>query len=647
MRTILVVDNDKHILTFMTEFLQKQGHEVLTAEDGLSALDLLREQSPDIIFTDLVMPNISGETLCRIIRGMPHLENAYLVVLSDVAAEQRDHPLQLDIDAQIAKTPLDELARSLSSVLDAALSEPRRSCPERVLGIDGIYSRGVTRELLAFKEHFEQILANMSEAVFEVTTDRRIVYVNPAALSISGNAEDRLLGGRMEDLFVQRERGAIRKLLDSALASRIPIQRAGPYSINRHKTLLSFSPLPRSAKKWVAILNDVTDEVELQAQLLSAQRMEAVGTLAAGIAHDFNNLLMNIQGNVSLMLWALSEDHPHYERLRKIEKQVRNGSRLTSQLLGYARKGRYDVRPTDLNPLIRESADTLVKTRKQLTFRGEFAADLLQVEADQSQMQQLFLNLFVNAADAMPQGGELLVQTRNTMRAEVMSPTFDAPEERYVTVSVRDTGCGMAPETIERVFEPFFTTKEAGKGTGLGLTSVYGIVKGHAGHIEVQSELGRGSVFTIHLPAGKPRNEVLEEAEEEASHIAQAGDFSGREGILLIDDEKRIRDVGRELLEALGYRVLTAGSGDEALELFAERRAEIDLVLLDMIMPGMSGGEIFDQLKERYPDVRVLLSSGYSLDGEAGRIMERGCNGFIQKPFRMRELSSKIREVLN
>lgn len=646
MRTILVVDNDKLILAFMEDLLEKEGYRVLTAEDGLSALDLLREHTPDVIFVDLVMPNISGEKLCRIIRGMPHLENAYLVILSAIAAERRDTPSMLDIDAQIAKTPLAEMARNVLAVLKAAESNPRQRCPERIAGIDSIYSRGITRELLAFKEHFELILAGMSEAIFELTAEKRIVYVNPAAVSLSGIPEECLLGEMLEDLFVPRERSTIQKLLDASVHSRTPIHRAGPYSINHRKTLLNSFPLPAPTEKWVVILCDVTEIMELEAQLISAQRMEAVGTLAAGIAHDFNNLLMNVQGNVSLMLWPLSEDHPHYERLRKIEAQVRNGSRLTSQLLGYARKGRYDVRPLDLNQLVRDSADTLVKTRKQITFRAELEAELPAVDADQSQMQQLLLNLFVNAADAMLQGGELFVRTRKATPAEVSRPAFEPGAECYVTLSVHDTGCGMDLDTLERIFEPFFTTKAPGQGTGLGLASVYGIVKGHNGHIEVRSEPGRGSVFTVHLPAGGDRNESLETGGQ-APYEEESTSSGGRECILLIDDEERIRDVGRDLLEALDYRVLAAESGSEAMEVFTRHHASIDLVLLDMIMPGMSGGELFDKLKAVDPDVRVLLASGYSLDGEAGEIVQRGCSGFIQKPFRLHELSTKIREILH
>jgi two-component system cell cycle sensor histidine kinase/response regulator CckA len=250
-------------------------------------------------------------------------------------------------------------------------------------------------------------------------------------------------------------------------------------------------------------LNDVTDQKRMEARLLQSGKLETAGTLAAGIAHDFNNLLMAIQGNVSLTLFGMNPSHPNYERLKSIEKRVQSGARLTAQLLGYARKGRYEVKPVDLNRLVKEIAYTFGRARKEITIHQGLAGDLFPIEADQGQMEQALLNLFVNAADAMPSGGSLFLKTGNTTLEKMKGKLYAPKPGNYVLLTVRDTGTGMDNETKERIFEPFFTTKEMGRGTGLGLASVYGIIKGHGGYVDVESEKGVGTTFSIYLPATK------------------------------------------------------------------------------------------------------------------------------------------------
>ncbi len=391
---------------------------------------------------------------------------------------------------------------------------------------------------------------------------------------------------------------------------------------------------------------DVTEKIlaqkernKLQSQLIRAQRLEALGTLAGGIAHNFNNLLMGIQGNASLAGLQLEGDHPITNYLRKIETAVKSGSRLTHELLGYAREGRYEVKPFHLNHLIRQSAGAFGETRKEITIHLDLAEDLPGTVADISQVEQVLFNLYINAADAMPQGGALYLKTRSITHHELQGKAYTPKPGRYVHLEVRDTGCGMDQDTMDHMFEPFFTTKGLGKGTGLGLASVYGIVKGHAGYIDVDSRTGTGTSFHIYFPASEE-----ETAEEEPRNpkITQ-----GRETILLVDDEPVVLDVCARILDQLGYRIFTAGSGKEALESFKENRDRIDLVILDMVMPEMGGGETYNRLKTIDPGVKVLLSTGYSLDGQAREIMDRGCDSFVQKPFSPEQLSRKIREILD
>jgi PAS domain S-box-containing protein len=377
----------------------------------------------------------------------------------------------------------------------------------------------------------------------------------------------------------------------------------------------------------------------IQARLLQSQKMEAMGTLAGGIAHDFNNLLMGIQGYASLTLLDLNPSDPNHERLMRIQEQVQSGADLTKQLLGFARGGRYEVKPADMNDIMEKSSTMFGRTRKEIIIHRKYGNDLWTVEVDRGQLEQVFMNLYVNAWQAMPGGGAIYLETENIILDDARAISSTVEPGKYVKIAITDTGTGMDAKTRERIFDPFFTTKAMGRGTGLGLATVYGIIRGHKGMINVYSEPGHGTTFTIYLPASE--KDVFPERADSGKMV------QGKETILVADDEKVILEVSTEMLTSLGYRVYAVGSGQEALAVFMEKRNEIDLVILDMIMPGISGGETFDRLREVNPSIKVLLSSGYSINGEAKTIMERGCNGFLQKPFHLEKLSGKIREMLD
>jgi len=638
-KKILVVDNHPVVLKFMTELLEKEGHQVRTADTGLEALDILRNFIPDVIFIDLIMPNIDGKKFCQIIRKMPKLNDVFLVVLSAIAAEQNVNFTEFGANACIAKAPFNRMAKYIHNVMDRWVATPSASLTDQVMGLSDVFPRHITEELLFVKRHFEAILSTMSEGILEVTSEGRIVYANPAAIALIGILEETLLASNFTDLFKETDSQLIKNQLVAIHNQSKTIIRDFPITINGKQILLDILPvMDERHRTIVIILNDVSDRKRMEAQLLQAQKMEAIGTLAGGIAHDFNNLLMVIQGNVSLMLLQLEAIHPHYEMLKNIEKQVQNGSKLTGQLLGYARKGRYEVKPLLLNYLVREISEAFGRTRKNITIHHELSQGLFPCEADQGQIEQVLMNLFVNAADAMPEGGDLSLKTVNITHEEIKGKLYDPKPGDYILLTVADTGIGMDHKTLDHIFEPFFTTKELGRGTGLGLASVYGIIKGHGGYIDVESEKGYGTTFKIYLPASVKK---VQEGVKTAGLI-----MKGTGTVLLVDDEEEVLNVGDGFLKAMGYQVITAHDGKEATEVYRKHQESIDLVVLDIVMPVMGGSKVFDRLKKINPDIKVLLSSGYSIDGEATKILERGASGFIQKPFNIKQLSQSIHEIL-
>ncbi len=502
------------------------------------------------------------------------------------------------------------------------------------------------------EEKYRTILESIEEGYFETDLDGNLTFFNNPFCKILGYSRNRLIGMNTRQYTTPETAEKMDRITEQLRQSGMP-ENVTSYDVIRpdgDKVLLelSFSILKDPDEGPIGfkgVLRDVStrkkteeEKHKLETQLQQAQKMESIGTLAGGIAHDFNNILMGIQGNASLMLLKIDSEHPNYEKIKNIETYVQNGTTLTKQLLGFARRGKYLVKATDLNEIIDKSSSLFARTKKEIQVHTNLYEAIWTVEVDRGQIEQVLLNLYVNAWQAMLDGGDLYLNTENVMLDRSYVKPYKVVPGRYVKISVSDTGVGIDKETQERIFEPFFTTKEMGRGTGLGLASVYGIIKSHGGYINVYSELDQGTTFTIYLPAsGK---EAVEDAEVTADIIKGSGT------ILLIDDEKMILEVGRELLEELGYTVLPAMSGQEAIDVFQKEQDKIDLIIMDMIMPGMSGSETFDRLKEINPDVKILLSSGYSVDGQASKILRRGCDGFIQKPFNMNQLAEKIQKIM-
>lgn len=494
------------------------------------------------------------------------------------------------------------------------------------------------------EEVYRSLLNSSADAIVIYDIQGNVNYVSPMFTKIFGWTEEELKGQKIP--FVPHvEMVATEKVFNNVIKHGIPSHGFESMRTTKDGRIIDVSISASryddhagKASGMLVILRDISERKRLEAQLHHVERMEAIGTLAGGIAHDFNNLLMVIQGSISIMLYGMDKSHPHYKNFKNIEKQVKRGSQLTSQLLGYARKGRYEVRAVNINEIIIDTMDAISRTRKDITINYKLSDEINAIEGDIYQIEQVLMNLYINAFDAMPDGGELYIETKNSMSDEIESGVYEPSPGKYVMIAIRDTGIGMDTKTMDHIFEPFFTTKAMDRGTGLGLASVYGIVKAHGGYINVESSKGEGSVFTVYLPAS---DKIIEISVSEPKKILE-----GAGVILLIDDEELVLEVGSKMLESLGYTVLKAGTVLKAIDILKKNKEKINLVVLDMIMPEIGGSQAFDMIKEIKPDIGVLLSSGYSIDGKAEDILSRGCDGFIQKPYSIEELSEKIKQII-
>jgi two-component system cell cycle sensor histidine kinase/response regulator CckA len=524
---------------------------------------------------------------------------------------------------------------------------------------DRVFLQGIFRDITAQKEagallraneeKYRDLYENAPIAYFSISAvDGSISRCNTAAVHLLGYDKETLMGMKVFDLYAATPYGLARAQdVFTHFKSGESIKDAEMQMRHKdgHPIWISLSVVPvRDSEGNItesrSMAIDISDRKDLEAQIQYTQRMEAIGTLAGGIAHNFNNILASITANVELGMLDVGERHPNYGRFQSIKKIVKKGAKLTGQLLGYARGGRYEVKPISVNRLLRETSETFGETRKEIRIHQELAEDLRAIEADQGQIEQVLLNLYVNAADAMPTGGDLFLKTVNVTDKNMKHIPYKPKKGDYVLLSVRDTGVGIDKENMARVFDPFFTTKGLAEGTGLGLASTYGIIKGHGGHIDVDSERGKGTTFTIYLPATE--KELKREKKEPSGEL-----LKGKETILLVDDERSVLDASEEMLKRLGYSVLSAGSGPEALRLYERHQDKIDMVLLDIVMPGMGGGEVYGIMKTINPKVKVLLSSGYDAGKEADAILKGGSDGFIQKPFFLKQLSQEIRKILD
>jgi two-component system cell cycle sensor histidine kinase/response regulator CckA len=530
--------------------------------------------------------------------------------------------------------------------------EPLRDAQGNIVGTIGccldITGQQQAREALRASEaKYRSLIENLTQSIFLKDRQLRYVLANKPFCQSVGRSEADIVG--LDDLAIypphlaEKYRATDRLVLEGR---RMELEEQNLIDGRLRTVQKVKSPVLDDHGQVVGVLGifwDVTDQRNLEAQLRQAHKMEAVGQLAGGIAHDFNNLLTGILGNLSLAIADVSESHPLRELLTNAEVATLRAAELTRQLLGFSRRAPLRSGPHDLNSSIDETVRLLRRTfDPRVRVEVLPAANLWPIQADASQMGQVLMNLCLNARDAMPEGGILKLETSNArIDADAAARTIDGRAGDFVRLRVSDTGTGMVPGVQERIFEPFFTTKEPGKGTGLGLAMVFGILKQHQGWIECKSEPGKGTVFDLYLPR------ALEPIAVPAPAPLGDGVRGGSETILLADDEEVVGRLALTILERLGYKVLSAMDGAEAVELYRQRAKDIDLVILDLAMPRLSGADALRELRAINPAVGVLISSGYSSDEDLRTVERAGVLGFIAKPYRAIDLARRVRAALD
>jgi PAS domain S-box-containing protein len=620
-KKILVVDDDRVMLKFISKLLMREGHEVVTAEDGFAALNLLSTFTPDIMFFDLIMPKIDGSKLIQIVRSMPQLKDCYLVIISAAVAEIDFDFEQTGADSYIAKGPFSSMSEHIKEIIDTSDAPQEKSEEKPIRGLDNVYARQLTKELLSRSRHLETILESMAEGILEIFSNK-IVYANGVAVSLLGLPLEEILAAYPPDLF----KGSVRRQLDDILKSDTEepaeIGEKTPVALNGRQITIKILPVKGETSTVIIMITDVTERRRLEMQLQHVQKMEAIGTIAAGVAHNFRNTLTEILVNSQLIQMNYEDQSGLHEVAGRINTSVRRGSRLVDGLLQFSRKQiKEEFRIINLSEVISEIFQIIRKSFDQKIEIFTDYTDQLPIMGDTTSLSQALMNLCTNARDAMPAGGQLGITA--------------VQDGRQILVTISDNGEGMGKETVEKCFDPFYTTKPIGKGTGLGLSTTYGIIKSHEGLISVEAQPNKGTTFKIQFPLALGDEEIKS---EETPLLARG------EGqlVLVVDDEPEIQIAMKELLEYLGYKPEFASNGTEGVDKY--KSCKPDGVLMDINMPEMDGIACIEEILNYDPDANISIVSGYELDGMngLGKKAQKSIKAYLPKPVGLGDLSALL-----
>ncbi|MCC6729992.1 MAG: response regulator [Chthonomonadales bacterium] len=624
---VLVVEDNPEDADLTVRALHRGGYapawqRVDTAE---AMREALRVQSWDLALADYGIPGFGALPALRVLHesGL----DIPCIVLSRTAGEETAvDVMRAGARDYVKKENLTRLVPAVERELREAQVRRERVSAEEALR--------ESRELL-------QAVVNAAPVIlFALDNAGTITFAEGRGLEALGRTQGELVGHSAFALYRGNEevlaqvRGALAGERDHSVA---PVPCAGRTFEMRWA---AFRGRGGERLGTIGLAADITDRVELERELLHSQKMQALGTLAGGIAHDFNNLLQAILGHAELLRERKADEDPDVPSLSGIEEAAHRAARLISELLTFSRMQAINLRPIALHEVVRATAEHLERgLPSSVTLRLELGAARDRVVGDPDRLQQAMQNLCMNAREAMPDGGELLVETANRV-VEPGEPGMvpEAEPGRYVVMSVQDSGPGMDPDMQRRVFDPFFTTKDVGKGTGLGLAIVYGVARSHSGFVQLVSEPGRGTRFSIYLPEAEPARPHAEPADEEAR---------GSETVLVVEDESMLADLLRQMLERRGFLPLVAHGADEALALFEAHRESIALVVTDLVMPGRDGMELAQELHARDTALPILLATGYVADSDVAELQGWGIRGVIAKPYRAGDIVRKVREVLD
>ncbi len=603
------------------------------------ALEMFRCKKRDIIYKPPYL--FSPETQAD---GRPSYEKA----LEKIEAALEGTPQQFEWQHK----------RLDGTVFDTIVSLFRIEVKRRPLLVAMVHDTTAQKEALkALRESeqkYREVVENANVIILRYRPDGYITFINKFGEEFFGYSREELVGksnivgtvipatGENSEKLKAMFRNICRRPWEYYENDNINVTKDG------REVIVSWRNQPildekGNLKEILSIGADITKVKKLEKELLQMKKMEAIETLAGGIAHDFNNIIGGMMGYLSLLKEQHTPDEPHYAILEKIEHATEQTSELVKQLLAFSRRGKMERNPVDFNETIQNVLKILSRSiSRKIDIEVKLQKDLPLTEGDPSQMEQVIMNLCVNAAQAMPNGGKLTLETRSVASKDLPHDLIGQDRyENYILISISDTGIGVEKSMKERIFEPFFTTKELGQGTGLGLSTAYGIVKNHGGEIRVDSEVGKGTTFSVYLPAKYNSSRRTEEEPEKSK-----GTVRGKGKILVVDDEDVFREMMKDVLGYLGYEVFSSQNGEEGIQTYKEHQDEIDLVILDMNMPVMDGKEMFRELRKINPNVKALLATGFALDGEVHELMNEGVMGFIQKPFMIEDISMAIDALL-
>ena len=648
---ILITDDEVRFCDSISVFLTLQGFDVKVAHSVDESVVLAENNQFDLFLVDKQMPDKDG-----------------FVFMDYVSSRFPDVPFimmtgKASVDSAILalkKGAYDYLKKPFK--YEELVNTVNNAIEQRKLKAE---NKKIISMYKIAQQKYSDIIQNSPDLFFMLDKNFYLTFVNKTFESTLGYPFKTILNKPLMDLVYEADRKKLHFFLNDRrsknsrradLGAEIRMECRPDGSDDKKLVHLeikksSFSFYNGNGKnqdnpELCIVGRDISYRKEFEKQLIYSQKMEAVGVLAGGIAHNFNNLLMNIQGQATIMKMEIDKDHPCYEKFNAIERHINRGSNIARQLLTFARGGEYNIKPVNMNYTIKDTLELFSISRKNINIQLDLTKDLWSVAVDIGQMEQVLLNLFMNANHAMPKGGDLFIKSENVLLDSKGADNLNCISGKYIKLTVKDTGCGIDKNIRKKIFDPFFTTKKQNQGTGLGLASAYGIIKKHHGRIVVESEPEQGARFTIYLYASNNTADSLSKRDRYEQESGSHQVNTEQSTVIVIDDDVEILEQSSNMLKAIGFNVITAENGRDGIQKYLKDHDRISLVVLDMVMPGLNGAETFEYIKKINPESRVLIITGYKKTNEIDLLLKDKTSAFLKKPYGIDQLSEKITMLL-